>query len=86
MTLVRTALRWLLGLVIAYVVLLGAGRLAQTDHGPLILAVGGVVLGITWIVYRLTRTSRRMRPSGRDPGDVGPVDTMASPDQRDDGL
>jgi hypothetical protein len=78
-------LRWLVGLVIAYVVLLGAGRLAQTEHGPRILAVGGVVFGIGWVVYRLTRTGPPIRRSGRDPGDVGPIDTMAFPDQRDNG-
>jgi hypothetical protein len=85
MTSLKTVVRWCVALVIAYVVLLGVGRISETDRGPLILAAGGVLVAIGWVVHRLTRTGPRLRRSGREPRDVGPIDTMAFPEHRDDG-
>ena len=73
MKLLKTLARFLAFCVLIYVVLIGAGRLAQRENGVGILAVIVVVIAIGWIAHVVSRTGSRIPSSGRDPKDVGPI-------------
>ena len=72
----KTVARYLAYFVIAYLLLIGAGRLAQRENGAGVLAVVLLVVALAWIVRTVSRTGSRIPFSGRDPGDVGPIDTL----------
>ena len=72
----KTIARFLAFFAIAYVLLIGAGRLAQRENGAGILALVLVVVALGWIVRTVSRTGSRIPSSGRDPKDVGPIDTL----------
>ena len=70
----KTLIRGFVLVVLAYVVLVGAGRLLQTERGTLIVVAGGFALIMAWVIRAATRTAARIPRSGRDPSDIGPLD------------
>jgi hypothetical protein len=72
----KTLIRSIAFVVLAYAVLIGAGRLLQTERGTLVVVAAAFALAMAWVIRAATRTAARIPRSGRDPSDIGPLDGL----------